>query len=90
MTHIGFVGLGHLGAPMAEQIVGVGFDVTLFSRKLATVVPFVGRVTIAPNLPELGRRAEIIGICVEANRRCWRSRTRFMAFWLERDLGPYC
>jgi 3-hydroxyisobutyrate dehydrogenase len=64
VTRIGFVGLGHQGAPMAEQIIGAGFEVTLFARRPDTIQPFVERVVVASDLPELGRRAEIIGVCV--------------------------
>ena len=36
-ARVGFVGLGHMGAPMARQLIKAGYDVTVWSRSAAHV-----------------------------------------------------
>ena len=36
-TRVGFIGLGHMGAPMARQLIKAGYDVTVWSRSAAPV-----------------------------------------------------
>jgi 3-hydroxyisobutyrate dehydrogenase-like beta-hydroxyacid dehydrogenase len=38
---IGFVGLGHMGAPMCEQLLRAGFDVTAFDLRADAVAAAV-------------------------------------------------
>ena len=64
MTTAGFVGLGSQGAGMAQRIMAAGIPMTLWARNPASLVPFRGRATLAPGLPELGHTSEVVGICV--------------------------
>lgn len=36
-TRVGFIGLGHMGTPMARQLIKAGYDVTVWSRSAAHV-----------------------------------------------------
>ena len=36
-ARVGFIGLGHMGAPMARQLIKAGYDVTVWSRSAAHV-----------------------------------------------------
>ena len=36
-TRVGFIGLGHMGAPMARQLIKAGYDVTVWSRSAGAV-----------------------------------------------------
>ena len=36
-ARVGFIGLGHMGTPMARQLIKAGYDVTVWSRSAAHV-----------------------------------------------------
>ncbi len=62
---VGFVGLGVMGAPMAQNLVTAGFDVTVWNRtaaRMAAVVDHGARA--AGSLGELARRCDVVVLCV--------------------------
>lgn len=61
---VGYIGLGNIGLPMAERLVGDAFDLTVFDVVAEAARSFDGRAAIASDIAEVGRRAELIGICV--------------------------
>jgi 3-hydroxyisobutyrate dehydrogenase-like beta-hydroxyacid dehydrogenase len=61
---VGFIGVGNIGKPMAEQLAKPTFDLTVFDVAAAATEPFAGRARIAGSPAELGRHADIVGICV--------------------------
>jgi len=64
---VGFVGLGNIGAPIAERIVGAGFDVVVWNRspdKMQTLVAAGARP--APSARRLGEQTDIVFTCVSS------------------------
>ncbi len=58
---VGFVGLGVMGAPMAQNLVAAGFDVTVWNRTATRVAPVVERgARAAGSLVELARRCDVV------------------------------
>lgn len=61
MTHIGFIGLGHMGQPMAKNLLKAGFQVSVYDVVPAAVQTLVKEgATAAPSLSELATRADVI------------------------------
>ncbi|MDD5724401.1 MAG: NAD(P)-dependent oxidoreductase [Syntrophales bacterium] len=64
---IGFIGLGDMGAPMAERIVAAGFDLVVWNRTATKMQPLLRAGAKAAKSPaELGARADIICTCVDS------------------------
>jgi 3-hydroxyisobutyrate dehydrogenase len=62
---VGFVGLGSQGGPMARRIVEGGFPLMLWARRPQSLEPYHNTsATYADDLAQLGRRCDIICICV--------------------------
>ena len=62
---VGFVGLGNIGLPMARNITGRGFALTVFDLRAEPLAELAARgATVAGTLGELGAGAEVIGVCV--------------------------
>jgi 3-hydroxyisobutyrate dehydrogenase-like beta-hydroxyacid dehydrogenase len=61
---IGFIGLGNMGARIVELLLGSNFDVTVWARRAASADPFAGRVTVVTSPAEVGRSADLVGVCV--------------------------
>jgi 3-hydroxyisobutyrate dehydrogenase len=59
-TRIGFVGLGNMGRPMAERLLGAGFALAVADRDPARVQAFAGRAAAPASLAELGRASEFV------------------------------
>ncbi len=59
---VGFAGLGRMGAPMARQILGAGFDLTVYNRTPPTAQAFAeaNTVGVARTPRELAERASVI------------------------------
>jgi len=64
VTTAGFIGLGSQGAGMAERIVAAGIPTTLWARRAESLEPFTGRAVFATDPADLGRRSDVVGICV--------------------------
>jgi 3-hydroxyisobutyrate dehydrogenase-like beta-hydroxyacid dehydrogenase len=61
---VGFIGVGNIGKPMAEQLAKPPFALTVFDVSPAAREVFAGRAEIADSPEAVGRQAEIVGICV--------------------------
>jgi 3-hydroxyisobutyrate dehydrogenase len=63
--HVGFIGLGSQGAPMARRITEGGFATTLWARRPATLEPFADtRAKIAQSPAELAALSDLVCLCV--------------------------
>jgi len=61
----GFIGLGNIGGPMAEQLVKGSLETTVFDLNPATVEPLVqAGARAAGSCRELASRCDVIGVCV--------------------------
>ena len=60
----GYIGLGNIGAPMAEQLVQPGQALAVFDVVPAAMEAFRGKASLAVSPAELGGQADVIGICV--------------------------
>jgi 3-hydroxyisobutyrate dehydrogenase-like beta-hydroxyacid dehydrogenase len=61
---VGFIGVGNIGKPMAEQFLQPGFELTVFDVSRAATESFAGKAKVAATPAELGRDVEQVGICV--------------------------
>jgi len=61
LQRVGFIGLGKMGLPMAENIVKKGFDLTVYARRKEPLEAMkkVG-ARVAPTIKELGELTDII------------------------------
>src|SRR5689334_1604004 len=57
---IGFVGLGNMGRPMVERLLGAGFRLTVADADPARLAGLGARAVLAASLTELGKRSEIV------------------------------
>jgi len=57
---IGFVGLGNMGAPMAENLLKAGFELALADADPARLAGFVARAAVPASLADLGRASELV------------------------------
>ncbi|OEU91616.1 2-hydroxy-3-oxopropionate reductase [Streptomyces abyssalis] len=67
-TKVAFIGLGIMGAPMARNLIGAGYDVTAYNRSQAKVEAFVedgGKG--APSVAEAVREADVVITMVPAS-----------------------
>jgi 3-hydroxyisobutyrate dehydrogenase len=62
--HLGFVGLGVMGAAMAGHLASKGHRLTVWNRTRRKAEPFRGRAEIAESLEEVSRKATVIFVCV--------------------------
>lgn len=62
--HLGFVGLGVMGAAMAGHLADKGHRLTVWNRTREKAEPFRCRAEIAESLEQLAREATIIFVCV--------------------------
>jgi 3-hydroxyisobutyrate dehydrogenase len=61
----GFVGVGDLGGEIARRILAAGWPLTIYARRPEVRAEFAaGGATIAEDLAHLGRRVELLGVCV--------------------------
>ena len=62
---IGFIGLGDIGAPIAQRIEQAGHPLRVYNRSAAKAQPFAERgVPVAASIAELVRECDIIFTCV--------------------------
>jgi 3-hydroxyisobutyrate dehydrogenase len=64
VVRVGYIGLGNIGRPMAERLIGPDFDLTVYDAFDAAAAPFSGSAVIAGSVAEVGSAADLIGICV--------------------------
>lgn len=60
----GYIGLGNIGLPMAERLLGPDFDLTVFDVAPQAAAGFTGKARVASTIADVGRSADLIGICV--------------------------
>jgi 3-hydroxyisobutyrate dehydrogenase len=62
---VGFIGLGDIGAPMAQNLCGGDFEVVVYDLREEAVAALVeGGAKAASSSREVGERCEVIGVCV--------------------------
>src|SRR5216684_4113652 len=57
---IGFVGIGNMGAPMAENLLKAGFELVLGDADPARLAGFAARAAVPASLAALGRASELV------------------------------
>jgi 3-hydroxyisobutyrate dehydrogenase len=63
--HVGFIGLGSQGGPMAGRIIDAGFKTTLWARRPASLEPFAGTAAeVAGSPAELAATSDLVCLCV--------------------------
>lgn len=63
--HIGFIGLGAQGGPMARRIVEAGYPTTLWARRPASLEPFADTAAkVAGSPAELAAASDLVCLCV--------------------------
>jgi 3-hydroxyisobutyrate dehydrogenase-like beta-hydroxyacid dehydrogenase len=63
--HVGFIGLGSQGGPMAGRIVEAGFPTTLWARRPASLEPFADTAAkVAESPAELAADSDLVCLCV--------------------------
>jgi 3-hydroxyisobutyrate dehydrogenase len=62
---VGWIGLGHIGLPMARRVRAAGFEVSLWSRRplAADAVPVDG-ASLCPDLADLAASCDVVCTCV--------------------------
>lgn len=69
VTHIGFLGLGQMGAPMAERLFGPDVQLHVFDPRSEAMAPFVARGATAHASPkEVADAASIVLACLPSGK----------------------
>ena len=64
---VGYIGLGDLGAPMAERILHHGHSLLVWNRTREKMLPLIAAGAAATDSPaDLGRQCEIVCTCVDS------------------------
>ncbi len=63
-TPVGFVGLGLMGAPMAQCLLRKGFALTVYNRDAAKAGPLRAAGATVGTLAEVGQRSRVVVVCV--------------------------
>jgi 3-hydroxyisobutyrate dehydrogenase len=61
---IGFIGLGSMGSRIVGLLLESEFEVAVWARRSASIEPFASRVTVVSSPAEVGRAADLVGVCV--------------------------
>ena len=65
LIKIGFIGLGRIGKPIADNILDAGYELTVYDLRAEAVAEFVSRGAVAARLPgDVATRSEIIALAV--------------------------
>jgi 3-hydroxyisobutyrate dehydrogenase len=65
LSKIGFIGLGRIGRPIANNILDAGYELTVYDLRAEAVAELVGRGAVAAQSPgEVAARAEMIALAV--------------------------
>jgi 3-hydroxyisobutyrate dehydrogenase len=63
--HVGFIGLGDQGAPIAQRIASKGWPLHVWARRAETLLPFcTNAATVEPSPMSLGAACTLVCICV--------------------------
>ena len=69
ITHVGFIGLGDQGAPMARAIAEAGFTLHVWARRSASLAALDGIRFIAErSVTDLGVACDLVGLCLSQDR----------------------
>jgi 3-hydroxyisobutyrate dehydrogenase-like beta-hydroxyacid dehydrogenase len=69
-VRVGFVGVGSMGRPMLEQVVGAGFDVSFHARRPEVVREVeASGATSHPTLAALAAASDLVVVCVFADQQ---------------------
>src|SRR5690348_6711456 len=69
VTHIGFLGLGQMGAPMAERLFDPAVHLHVFDPRSEVMAPFVARGATAHASPkEVADAASIVLACLPSGK----------------------
>ena len=92
---IGFIGLGRMGNPMAQNLVKAGFDVTVYDVVAAAMEPFAQQgVKTAASIAQLTRASDVIISIVPADKHIMSVYTdpqgvfdseRFLSLWTAKE-----
>jgi 3-hydroxyisobutyrate dehydrogenase len=66
---IGFIGLGSMGGNQARQLVKGDPDVAVYDVSAAAMNEFLGKARLARTIGEVGRNADVVGICVRDDKQ---------------------
>jgi 3-hydroxyisobutyrate dehydrogenase-like beta-hydroxyacid dehydrogenase len=61
---VGFIGLGHIGAAMAQALVAPPFELTVFDVVPEALKRFEAIARLAVSAADVARHSEIVGVCV--------------------------
>jgi 3-hydroxyisobutyrate dehydrogenase-like beta-hydroxyacid dehydrogenase len=65
ITKIGFIGLGRMGEPIANNLLAAGYDVTVFDAREAAIVKMVDRGACAASSPrQVAQQVDLIELAV--------------------------
>ncbi|MGH2725702.1 MAG: NAD(P)-binding domain-containing protein, partial [Actinomycetota bacterium] len=70
MTTVGFIGLGQIGAPMAERLVDPPGGLVVCDARPEATAPFAAKgARVAGGAADLAREADVISIMVRTNEQ---------------------
>ena len=59
--HLGFIGLGNMGGPMAGRLLDAGYRLTVYDTRAEAMQPFVARGAVAARSPrEVASQTETV------------------------------
>ncbi len=61
---IGFIGLGSMGGDQARELAKLPLELTVYDVAPAALAAFEGRANLAATMADVGRDADVVGICV--------------------------
>ncbi|MDB6060257.1 MAG: Oxidoreductase [Verrucomicrobiaceae bacterium] len=61
---VGFIGLGSMGYGQAMLLAKSAHDLTVFDVSAKALAAFEGKATLAKTLADVGKGAEVVGVCV--------------------------
>lgn len=65
---VGFIGLGSIGAPMAERIVQAGYRVHVYDIRAEAMAPFRGRAELAASPRAVADQADVVLGCLASSQ----------------------
>lgn len=61
---IGFIGLGSMGGALSRELAKLPLELTVYDVFPAALAKFEGRAKLAGSIADVGRDADVVGICV--------------------------
>lgn len=66
---VGFIGLGSMGYGQAMLLAKSSHDLTVFDVAAKALAPFESKATLAKSLADVGRGADVVGVCVRDDKQ---------------------